>query len=163
MDGMQKREIVRFLEHYPIALRNIEAMDKKIKELDELCFPGGVDPTKDKVTSSNTQDMVFDTFIKREKQMRKYEKVKKREQDFLSLHDSAFEKLSDAEQEVLSRLYHGRRYADGKLWLVAHGFAYSTIYKIKNRGLKKMHRYVFGSDDFIVLRKRRQNVDNFEE
>lgn len=159
MDGKQKKEIVRFLEHYPIAVRNIRAMELKIKQLDELCFPGGIDTSKDKVTSSNTQDMVYETAVRRERQRRKYESIKHREEQYIALHDSAFEKLSDAEQEVLRRLYHGRRYADGKIWLVSHGYAYSTIYKVKNRGLKKMHRYVFGSDDYIVIPKSRQNVD----
>ena len=159
MDGSQKKEIVRFLEHYPIAQRNVTAMEKKIRDLDELCFPDGVDTTKEKVTSSNTSDTIFETVVRREKQRLKYEKIKKREEDYLELHDMAFEKLSDAEQEVLRRLYQGRRYADGKIWLAAHGYAYSTIYKGKNRGLKKMHRYVFGSEDYIILKKRRQNVD----
>ena len=154
MDGRSKREIVGFLEQYPEKKRSIAILEKKIKELDELCFPNGVDPTKDKVTSSNKQDMVFDTVVKREKERNRLERRKKRYERFMELHDMAFSKLSDSEQEVLAALYHGRRYADGKIKLVEQGYSYSTLYRIQKRGLEKMHRMVFGGGEYIVIRKK---------
>ena len=154
MDGRSKREIVDFLEQYPVKKRKIAALEQKIKELDELCYPNGVDPTKDKVTSSNTQDMVFNTVVQRDREKKRLESKKKQCERFVELHDMAFHSLSDTEQIVLSKLYHGRRYADGKIWLVRNGFPYSTLYRIQKKGLEKMHRMVFGNKEFVVIRKK---------
>ena len=98
--------------------------------------------------------MVFDTVVKREKERNRLERRKKRYERFMELHDMAFSKLSDSEQEVLAALYHGRRYADGKIKLVEQGYSYSTLYRIQKRGLEKMHRMVFGGGEYIVIRKK---------
>ena len=139
MDKKEKGRIVAFIEAYPVKLYNIESLKAEIKSLDELCYPGGVDTSKDKVTSSNIQDTVYETVIKREKELKRLGEQLRRDEEYVALHDMAFEKLTDAEQEVIRKLYHGRRYADGKQWLLSHGYAYSTLNRIQNRALRKMY------------------------
>ena len=154
MDGRSKQRIVRFLELYPIKKRNIKALEIKIKNLDELCYPNGIDTSKEKVSSSNIQDTVYETAVKREKERERYERQKKKAEEYVALHDLAFDSLSDAEKEVISKLYHGRRYADGKRWLISNGYSYRTVYRIREKALRKMDGIIFENKEYIVISKR---------
>ena len=155
MENRSKQRIIRFLELYPIKKRNIEALELKIKNLDELCYPNGIDTSKDKVTNSNIQDSVYEIAQKREEKREQYMRQKKKAEEHVKLHDLAFEALSDTEQEVISKLYHGRRYADGKRWLATHGYSYRTIYRIREKALKKMDGIIFENKEYVILKKGR--------
>ena len=152
MDGKKKQKIVEFIEAYPARVRSIESLKLELKRLYDQCYPNGIDTSKDKVTSSNIHDTVFETVVIIEKEKERIEAQLQRDEDFVALHDMAFGRLSDSEQEVITKLYHGRRYSDGKSWLLSHGYAYSTLYRIQKKALQKMYDTVFGGE-YIVTKK----------